>query len=176
MIDRERVDPGFDIGEVLHKKLSHIRVDLIAIRDRQISTGATPRFLLFLASRGLGELPQGKTVSNVPSNAWQLASAISYACKKAGKWTIHASRPSSIAQYILGLCRALFRVFAPTQTKGEVCNRLTVLSASHNVQVLITAHGATFATSPWSLWPLSRGGAKQRLASRIKHKTITPSH
>ena len=45
MIDRHRVNPGFDIGEVLEKKRSHIRVDLIAIRDRQIGTGATPRFL-----------------------------------------------------------------------------------------------------------------------------------
>ena len=45
MIGRKRVDPGFDIGEVLHKKRSHICVDLIAIRDRQIGTGAPPRFL-----------------------------------------------------------------------------------------------------------------------------------
>jgi hypothetical protein len=54
MIDRHRVNPGFDIGEVLEKKRSHIRVDLIAIRDRQIGTGATPRFLALLAPRGLG--------------------------------------------------------------------------------------------------------------------------
>ena len=44
MIDRKRVNPGFDIGEVLQKKRSHISVDLIAIRDRQIGTGATLRF------------------------------------------------------------------------------------------------------------------------------------
>ena len=50
MIGRKRVDPGFDIGEVLHKKLSHVRVDLIAIRDRQIGTGATPRFLDLLGA------------------------------------------------------------------------------------------------------------------------------
>ena len=93
MIGRKRVDPGFDIGEVLHKKRSHIRVDLIAIRDRQIGTGATPRFLTFLAPRGLGELAQGKTVPNVPCDARQLAGAVSYACEKAGKWTVHASRP-----------------------------------------------------------------------------------
>ena len=54
MIDRHRVNPGFDIGEVLEKKRSHIRVDLVAIRDRQIGTGATPRFLALLAPRGIG--------------------------------------------------------------------------------------------------------------------------
>jgi hypothetical protein len=55
MIDRKRVNPGFDIGQVLHEKLSHICVDLIAIRDRQISTGATLSFPTLLAPRGLGE-------------------------------------------------------------------------------------------------------------------------
>lgn len=69
MIDREWVNSRLDIREVLHKKCSHIAVDLIAIRDRQIGTRAMPRFLTFLAPRGLGELAQGKTVSDVPSNA-----------------------------------------------------------------------------------------------------------
>ena len=102
MIGRKRVDPGFDIGEVLPKKLSHVRVNLIAIRHQQIGTGVTPRFLTFLAPRGLGEPTHGKTVPNVPCNARQLAGAVSDACKKAGKWTIHASRPCSITQRILG--------------------------------------------------------------------------
>jgi len=88
-IDRKRVNPGFDIGEVLQKKRSHIRVDLIAFRDRQIGTGATPHFLTLLATRGFGEPAQGKTVPNIPSDARQLASAIGYTCDEAGKWTIH---------------------------------------------------------------------------------------
>ena len=96
MIDRKRVDPGFDIGEVLQKKRSHICVDLIAIRDRQIGTGATPRFLTLLTTRGLGEPTHGKTVPNVPSDARQLASTISYACDKAGKWSSSCVRPCSI--------------------------------------------------------------------------------
>ena len=102
MVDRKRVNPGFDIGEVLQKKRSHICVDLIAIRDRQIGTRATPRFLTFLTPRGLGELTHGKTMPNVPCDARQLAGAVSYTCKKAGKWSAHASRPCSITQRILG--------------------------------------------------------------------------
>lgn len=98
MIGRKRVDPRFDIGEVLHKKLSHIRVDLIAIRNRQIGTRATPRFLTFFAPRGLGQLAQDKAVSNVPSDAWQLASAISHTRDKPGKWSAHACRRTSITQ------------------------------------------------------------------------------
>src|SRR5262245_21866070 len=101
MIGRKRVDPGFDIGEVLHKKLSHVRVDLIAIRHPQIGTRATPRFLAFLASRGLGELTHGKSVSNVPSNARQLVSAISHTRDKSGKWSAHACRRTSITQRVL---------------------------------------------------------------------------
>jgi hypothetical protein len=96
MVDRQRVNPGFDIGEVLQKKLSHICVDFIAIRDRQIGARATPRFLTLLPTRGLGETAHGKTVPNIPSDARQLASTISYARYKAGKWSIHASRPNSI--------------------------------------------------------------------------------
>jgi hypothetical protein len=50
-LDGKRVNPGFDIGEVLQKKRSHIGVDLIAIRDRQIGPRTTPRFLTFLPAR-----------------------------------------------------------------------------------------------------------------------------
>ncbi|MGA8626196.1 MAG: hypothetical protein WB686_15880, partial [Pseudolabrys sp.] len=85
MVDRQRVKPGFDIGEVLQEKRSHIGVDLIAIRDRQIGTGATPRFLTLLAPRGLGEPAQGETVPDVPGDARQLASTISNARDKVGK-------------------------------------------------------------------------------------------
>jgi hypothetical protein len=101
MVDGKRVHPRLDVSEVLEKKCSHVGVDLIAIRDRQIGVGTTPRFLAFLASRGLGKPAQGKTVPNIPSDARQLASTIGYACDKAGKWTIHASRPDSITQHIL---------------------------------------------------------------------------
>ena len=90
MVDRKRVNPGFDIGEVLQKKRSHICVDLIAIRDRQIGTGAPPRFLTLLTTRGLGEAAHGKTMPNIPSDPRQLASAISHARDKAGKWSAHA--------------------------------------------------------------------------------------
>ncbi|MGA9196184.1 MAG: hypothetical protein WB037_13920 [Pseudolabrys sp.] len=85
MIDRKRVNPSFDIGEVLQKKRSHICVNLIAIWDGQIGTGTTPRFLTLLATRCLGEPAQGKTVPNIPSDARQLARTIGYTCDKAGK-------------------------------------------------------------------------------------------
>jgi hypothetical protein len=75
-LDGKRVNPGFDIGEVLQKKRSHIGVDLIAIRDRQIGPRTTPRFLTFLPTRGLGEPAQGEAVPNIPRNARQLASTI----------------------------------------------------------------------------------------------------
>jgi hypothetical protein len=76
MIDRKRINPGFDVGEVLQKKGSHIGVDLISIRDRQIGARTTPRFLTFLPTRGLSEPAQGETVPNIPSDPWQLASTI----------------------------------------------------------------------------------------------------
>jgi hypothetical protein len=89
MIDRNRINPGLDIGKVLHKERGHIRVDLVAIWNRQIRTGATPHLLALPTPRGLGELAQGKTVPNIPSDAWQLANAISEACDKLGEWTAH---------------------------------------------------------------------------------------
>jgi hypothetical protein len=76
VIDRKRVNPGLDIGEVLQKKRSHVPVDLVAIWHRQIGTRATPRFLTLLASRGLGKLAQSETVPNIPSDARQLASTV----------------------------------------------------------------------------------------------------
>jgi hypothetical protein len=95
MVDRKRVNPGFDIGEVLQEKRTHICVDLVAIRDRQIGTGATPRFLTFLATRGFGELAHDKTVPNVPTDARQLASTISYAYDKAGNGSVHVGMKGS---------------------------------------------------------------------------------
>jgi hypothetical protein len=94
MIERERINPGLDIGEVLQKKRSHIRVYPVAIRDWQVGAGATPHFMALLATRGLGELAQSKTVPNIPSYAWKLASAISRKGYKAGKWRGHASCPA----------------------------------------------------------------------------------
>lgn len=93
MIDRTRINPSLNIGEVLHKERSHIRVDLVAIWNRQIRTGAPPHLLALSTLRGLRELAQGKTVPDIPGDARQLASTIGDACDKAGKWSIHASRP-----------------------------------------------------------------------------------
>src|SRR5262249_16779310 len=64
MIDGKRVTPRLNIGEILQKERSHIRVDLIALWDRQISTGAT--FPTLLAPRDFGELAQSKTVPDKP--------------------------------------------------------------------------------------------------------------
>jgi hypothetical protein len=96
MIDRKRLNPGFHIVEILQKERSHIRVDLVALRDRQIGAGARPRFPTLLAPRGFGKLAQSKTVPKKPSDAWQLASTIGDTCDKAGKWSIHACQLSEL--------------------------------------------------------------------------------
>ena len=59
MIDRDRVDSGLNIGEVLQKKISHVRVNLTTIWHRQIGVRLVPRFLALLAPRCLGESAQG---------------------------------------------------------------------------------------------------------------------
>jgi hypothetical protein len=96
MIDGKRVNARFHIGEILQKERGHIRVDLIALWDRQISTGATSRFPTLLAPCDFGELAQSKTVPNKPRDARQLASTIGDTCDKAVKWSSHASRSNSI--------------------------------------------------------------------------------
>src|SRR5262249_45658742 len=91
MVGGKRVNARFDIREVLPKKRGHVCVDLIAIRDRQIGTGATSRILAFLAPRGLGEPAQGKTMPDIPGDARQLTGTVSHAGDKAGKRCSHAS-------------------------------------------------------------------------------------
>jgi hypothetical protein len=98
MIDGQRVKARLNIGEIPQKERSHIRIDLIALRDRQISTRATSRFPTLFAPRDLGELAQRKTVPNKPRDARQLASTIGDTCDKAGKWSDHASRSNSITK------------------------------------------------------------------------------
>src|SRR5262245_38503993 len=116
MIERKRVNPGFDIGEVLHKKRSHVLVDLVAIWHRQIGMRVMPRSLAFLLARGLGELSQGKTVPNVPGNARQLASAIGETSDKVGKWGTHASIISRMQLLPEGR-----RLRAPVRMSPRVC-------------------------------------------------------
>src|SRR5215475_1652535 len=92
MIDGQRVNARLNIGEILQKERSHIGVDLIALWDRQISTGATSRFPTLLAPRDFGELAQSKTVPDKPRDPRQLTSTIGDTCDKAGEWCGHASR------------------------------------------------------------------------------------
>src|SRR5262249_3575344 len=91
MMDGQGVNARLNIREILPKERSHIRVDLIAFRDRQISTGATSRFPTLLALRGFGQLAQSKTVPNKPRDPRQLASTIGDTCDEAGKWRTHVS-------------------------------------------------------------------------------------
>jgi hypothetical protein len=91
MIDGQRVNARLNIREILPKERSHIRVDLIAFRDRQISTGATSRFPTLLVLRDFGQLAQSKTVPNKPRDPRQLASTIGDTCDEAGKWRTHVS-------------------------------------------------------------------------------------
>jgi hypothetical protein len=91
MIDGQRIDSCLNISEILPKERSHVRVDLIAFRDRQISTGTTSRFPTLLASRDFRELTQSKTVPNKPGDPRQLASTIGDTCDEAGKWRTHMS-------------------------------------------------------------------------------------
>src|SRR5262249_2340047 len=90
MINRKRVNPSLDIGEILQKKRGHIGINLRALGNRQIGTRATPRSLAFLTPCRLGELAQDKTVSDIPSNARQLGNAIGHTCGKVRKWSSHA--------------------------------------------------------------------------------------
>ena len=115
MIERQRVKPGLDIGKVLQEKRSHIGIDLIAIRYRQTGTGATLRSLSLLAPRGLGEPAQGKTVSDVPGDARQLASTISNARDKMESGLSMRLARASIAQRILGSPQTLVPYFAATK-------------------------------------------------------------
>jgi hypothetical protein len=82
VIDRKRVKPSLDIGEILEKQRCHVRVDFVAIRDWQVSAGTPPRFPTFLTARGFREPAQSKIVPDIPSNARQLADAISQAGNK----------------------------------------------------------------------------------------------
>src|SRR5262245_57975581 len=54
MINRKRVNPSLDIGEILQKKRGHIGINLRALGNRQIGTRATPRSLAFLTPCRLG--------------------------------------------------------------------------------------------------------------------------
>ena len=96
MIDGQRVNARLDIGEILQKERSHIRVDLIALWDRQISTGATSRFATLLAPRDFGEPAQSKTVPNKPRDPRQLTRTIGYTCDKAGYWRSHMPNPNCV--------------------------------------------------------------------------------
>ena len=42
MIGRNRVEAGFNVGEILPKKKGHVRVEAVAIRQRRIDTGTLP--------------------------------------------------------------------------------------------------------------------------------------
>src|SRR5262249_52997924 len=92
IIEGQGENHRLNIGEILQKERSHIRVDLIALWDRQISTVATSRFPTLLAPRDFGELAQSKTVPDKPRDPRQLTSTIGDTCDKAGEWSGHASR------------------------------------------------------------------------------------
>jgi hypothetical protein len=83
MIDRKRVKPSLDIGEILEKQRCHVGVDFVAVRNWQVSAGTSPRFPTFLTVCGLRELAQGKIVPDIPSHARQLANAVSQAGNEA---------------------------------------------------------------------------------------------
>jgi hypothetical protein len=83
MIDRKWVKPSLDIGEILEKQRCHIRVDFVAVRNWQSGTGTPSCFPTFLTARVFRELAQSKIVANIPSNARQLANAVSQAGNKA---------------------------------------------------------------------------------------------
>ena len=99
MIDGQRVNARLDIGEILQKERSHIRVDLIALWDRQISTRATSRFPTLLAPRDFGEPAQSKTVPNKPRDPRQLTSTIGYTCDKAGQWRSHLPNQNCVCDF-----------------------------------------------------------------------------
>jgi hypothetical protein len=94
MIGGQRVKTGLDIGKVLLKKDSHIRVEALAVRHRRISVGARPRFVTISPLRRLGEPAYGEAMPNIPSNAWQLGGAIRDTHGNARERIAHASHPT----------------------------------------------------------------------------------
>src|ERR1700736_299189 len=95
MIGGKRIKASLDIGEVLLEKDGHIRVEASTVRHGRIGVGAWPRFLTISSSRRLRKPAYGEAVPDIPSDAWQLAGAISDACGKAGERIAHTSLPGS---------------------------------------------------------------------------------
>src|SRR5882757_7698396 len=95
MIGGKRIKASLDIGEVLLEKDGHIRVEASAVRYGRIGVGAWPRFLTIASLRRLRKPAYGEAVPDIPSDAWQLAGAISGASGKAGERIAHTSHPGS---------------------------------------------------------------------------------
>src|SRR5882762_1880274 len=95
MVGGKRIKASLDIGEVLLEKEGHIRVEATAVRHGRIGVGAWPRFLAIPSPRLLRKPAYGEAVPDIPSDARQLAGAISGASGKAGERIAHVSHPRS---------------------------------------------------------------------------------
>ena len=95
MIGGKRIDPGFDIGEVLHEQCGHVGIEAVAIRHRRVGLGAAPRRYGIAAPRGFGQPPHRDAVADIPGNTRQLADAVCRAGNKSGERRTHVSDVSA---------------------------------------------------------------------------------
>jgi hypothetical protein len=91
VIGRNGVNAGLHIGEVLHKKPNHFRVNVVAVWHWRIGMGppSCSRLRAFSSSRGLDKPAQREAVPKVPGDARQLAHAVSETGDHGGNWRTH---------------------------------------------------------------------------------------
>src|SRR5438105_3072914 len=89
MIRGERIDARFDISEVLPPKSTYVREESLAVRNWRVGMGARPHAPAL--ARPLRDPDHGEAVTQIPSDARQLARAIGGARGEAGEGTVHVS-------------------------------------------------------------------------------------
>ena len=87
MIRGQGIDARFDIGEVLPPKSTQVREESFAVRSSRVGMGARPRAPA--RARPLRDPGHGEAVTQIPSDARQLARAIGGARGEAGEGTVH---------------------------------------------------------------------------------------
>ena len=90
VIRGQRVDAGFDIGEVLLQQDCHIAIEARAVGDRGVGMGAPTRRSAVALARSFRQAPHDHGVSQVPCDTRQLARAVSDARGEAGGRIGHA--------------------------------------------------------------------------------------
>ena len=90
VVGGQRIDAGFDVGEVPSQEIGHVGVEAPAVRHGRIGAGARPRAFAGAAPRRLRQPAHREAMADVPSDARQLAGAVGGAERKAGNGIGHA--------------------------------------------------------------------------------------